>query len=48
MKESLINVVEKFIDLCDSLYAKGRITDALYMEVTKNKIDFLDEVHKIG
>lgn len=48
MKENLIDVIEKFLDVCDKLYKEGKIDDKLYLKLTKNKVDFLYKINKVG
>ncbi|WZL74439.1 hypothetical protein QBE52_06785 [Clostridiaceae bacterium 35-E11] len=45
----LIEVVEKFLALCDDLFAEGKISEDVYIQCTKNKRVFLGgmEVQKV-
>lgn len=43
-KYMLIEVVEKFIVLCDDLFAEGKISENVYRECTQNKRDFLESM----
>ncbi len=42
----LIDVVEKFLELCDELYSDKKIDKKLYEEITKKKIKFLNDIKK--
>lgn len=48
MKENLIEIVEKFLDLCDKMHRDGKLDDDLYIELTKNKIEFLAKESRVG
>ncbi|WP_199872960.1 hypothetical protein [Inediibacterium massiliense] len=44
MEEMLVNMVIDFIDLCDDLLSKGKISEQTYIECTKMKLDFLENM----
>jgi len=48
MREELIDLIEKFIEICDSLYVEGKIDKKMYGTLTKNKFDFLRKLKKVG
>lgn len=48
MREELIEIVEKFIKLCDELYENKAIDEELYEELTKKKLNFLNNIRKVG
>jgi len=41
MEKELILLIKKFIRLCDELYENNKIDEALYIELTQYKNEFL-------
>lgn len=48
MKEELIDVLRDFIELCDILRSNGKIDAKFYEELTKEKLEFIKTVKKVG
>ncbi|MCT4563120.1 MAG: hypothetical protein N4A68_02135 [Maledivibacter sp.] len=48
MYEELVEIVENFIKLCDELLESGKIDTKLYDELTRNKLEFLNNVERVG
>lgn len=42
--KNLVELTENFINLLDSLYREGRITEAQFSEMTESKVDFIRSV----
>lgn len=48
MHEELVDIVENFIKLCDDLLEAEKIDNKLYDELTRKKIEFLNNSKKVG
>ncbi|WP_165000441.1 hypothetical protein [Anaerophilus nitritogenes] len=44
MEEMLVSIVTDFIDLCDDLLLKEKISQETYIKCTKMKLDFLEKM----
>lgn len=45
---NLIKLAKEFIEFADKLYKEGRIEKETYIEITKNKKEFIENANGLG